>query len=97
MNNSRVTEVFVVQDGVIYLKSLYFKDFGAGMPTELLPGQQLTELPNGYLRIDGFDIALPSLHLLVGAQNHTLYLGNETITLVPGHVHVYVERIFHGP
>lgn len=65
------------------------------MPTEILPSQNLTSLPNGLMRLDGFDITLQSLNILVGQYtHHTLYVGNKSLTLPQGHTVIYVKALY---
>lgn len=63
------------------------------MPTEIMPEQSLTRLPNGLMRIDGFDVTLDSLNILVGQNTqHRIHIDSYIIQLDSGHVHIYVIK-----
>jgi len=82
VNKSIVLELFDIRQNQIILTALEFETFGAGMPTELEPGQTLTHLPGGGMRIDGFDRYINNLQILVGYNtSHTLHLGKKSIPL----------------
>jgi len=82
VNQSPVAEIFNTRDGSIVLSALEFQDFGAGMPTEILPGQQLTHLEGGVMRIDGINLEKNVLRYMVGrATDFILYIGHERIKL----------------
>lgn len=62
------------------------------MPTELLPGQTLVTLSNGVMRIDGFDVIIEILNILVGQYTqHVLHISNYDIPLDRGHIRIYAE------
>ena len=67
--------------GQIALTAIEFETFGAGMPTYLEPGQVLTHLPGGNMRIDGFDRTFYDLQFLIGYAQHTLHYGNHSFSL----------------
>ena len=93
VNQSRVTEIFEVRNGRIFLDAVEFEAFGAGMPTELGPGQTMTRLDGGVIRIDGFNRMIGDLRLLVGEDTaHTLQIGDLVVPLKPGPVIFTVER-----
>lgn len=82
VNISPVTEIFQIQDGQIVLAALEFETFGAGMPTALEPGQELIRLPDGGMRIEGFDRVINSLRFIIGhTTEHTLHIGERHIPL----------------
>ncbi len=62
VNKSYVEEYYQPQEGVIYLISLRYKSFGAGMATEVdtAAGQTL-RYEDGYMIIDGYVVSLPRL------------------------------------
>jgi len=66
VNKSPVTEIYQIRDGKIVLTALEFETFGAGMPTELEPGQSLIRLPEGGIRIEGFDRIIVDLRYNIG-------------------------------
>ncbi|MCL1877494.1 MAG: DUF1850 domain-containing protein [Defluviitaleaceae bacterium] len=81
VNQSPVAEIFEIRNEEIVLSALEFEDFGAGMPTEIQPGQALTHLPCGTMRIDGgFDTG--EIRYMVGrATDFVLYVGTERVML----------------
>ena len=88
-NRSPVTEFYQVRNGSIVLTALEFATFGAGMPTELEPGQVLVNLPDGKMRIEGFDREIEALLYIIGyTTEHTLHVGQQNVPLttldVPG-------------
>jgi len=86
VNLSPVREIFEVRGGEIYLVALEFETFGAGMPTELEPGQTLTRLPQGGMRIEGAPRRIGDLRYMIGHYSQlTLCLGALQIPLeTPG-------------
>jgi len=86
-----VSEIFEIRQGKIALTALEFESFGAGMPTELEPGQSLTRLPDGIMRIDGFNRSANFFDFMIG-QNHTLNINGQSFELKPGLLHVSLER-----
>lgn len=82
LNQSPVTEIYVLDAGQIMLTALEFETFGAGMPATLEPGQTLTRLETGGIRIDGFERRIPDLRYLIGyAAEHTLYIAGQHVPL----------------
>jgi len=82
VNKTPVSEIFSVARGQLVLTALEFKSFGAGMPTELEPGQRLLHLPDGVMRIEPFDRPAHDLRVLISEQAmHTLYIGELQISL----------------
>jgi len=86
-----VNEIFEIRQGKIVLTALEFESFGAGMPTELEPGQSLTRLPGGVMRIDGFNRSAEFLDFMIG-QNHILHINGLSIELKPGLLQLSVEE-----
>jgi len=93
VNQSMVSEIFEIRQGKITLIALEFESFGAGMPTELEPGQSLTRLPRGKMRIDGFNRSANTFDFLIGQDtNHVLYITYQSFELRPGLLHLSVEE-----
>jgi hypothetical protein len=80
VNQSPVAEIFEIRDNEIVLSAMEFEDFGAGMPTQLEKGQTLTHLPQGIMRIDGFDRTMYELRYMVG-QTVVLYIEQRRVPL----------------
>ena len=82
VNKSTVVELFQIRQDQIILTALEFETFGAGMPTELEPGQVMIHLPEGRMRIEGFNRHISNLQILIGYDTyHTLHLGEQSIPL----------------
>jgi len=82
VNQSPVNEIYVIKGNRIVLTALEFETFGAGMPTQLEPGHVLVRLPDGGMRIDGFDRAIAELRYMVPrGTDITLTIGAEQISL----------------
>jgi len=82
VNISPVKEFYQILQGRIVLTAMEFETFGAGMPTTLEVGQTLTRLPEGGMRIDGFDRPISGLRYMVGRINEqVLHLRAEQIPL----------------
>ena len=82
VNLSPVKEIFVVAGGEITLTAIEFETFGAGMPTELEPGQVLVRLPDGGMRIEGFDRTVGQLRYTIPRGGDiTLTIGEQRIPL----------------
>jgi len=64
------------------LIALEFETFGAGLPEGIEPGQTLTRLETGGLRIDGIDRLIPDLRILIGhTAEHTLHIRGQRVPL----------------
>ena len=93
VNQSRVTEIFEVRNGQIFLDAVEFEAFGAGMSTELEPGQTMTHLEGGVMRIDGFNRKVYDMQILVGENtDHILHVGDLDIILETGPLVLRIER-----
>ena len=81
VNQSPVRETFRVKDGRLWLQSVRFYSFGAGIQSDLGEGQQLSRDGDAMV-ISGFDISLKELHLIAGTvSDHVLFVNNEIISL----------------
>ena len=78
VNQSTVTEIFQTRQGQILLTALEFEAFGAGMPTELEPGQTLLYLETGGMRIENFDRIIHNFYIIVGSVDMYLQIGEQT-------------------
>jgi len=82
LHQSPVTEIYTIRDGQIFLVALEFESFGAGLPEVLEPGQVLTRLEAGGLRIDGFKRPIADLRYLIGhVAEHTLHIADRHVPL----------------
>jgi hypothetical protein len=81
VNKSPVSEHYIIKDGAVFLESLRYRAFGAGMPSEPDPGQTL-RYEDGEMVIEGYDREMPYLVYFVGRQaGHVLHLEDEDIPL----------------
>ena len=79
VNQSPVTEVFEIRRGQIVLKELEFETFGAGMPTEVEPGQELVHLPGGGMRIINFNRVIGyELRVMIAYETEQVFLFGDT-------------------
>lgn len=82
VNKSPVTDVYQIKDGQIYVEKTIYFGFGAGVQTEVEPGQTLTYGDDGSMIVSGFDSKIDPLLYFVGTvSDHTLTVGEETISL----------------
>ncbi len=80
---SRVEEVFeALPDGRFRLVETRYKDFGAGLPHEELPGQTM-RFENGEIILDGYTAVFPHVWLRVGhvADHRLVAPSGETVHL----------------
>jgi len=82
VNISPVEEFYHIRQDGIVLVAIEFETFGAGMPGETPQGQSLIHLPEGGMRIEGYERPIGDLRYLVGyAANQTLNIGTQRIPL----------------
>ena len=82
VNLSPVVEIYEVRGGDIVLVALEFETFGAGIPTEIAPGQTLLHLPGGGMRIEGYDRIIADLRYLIGhTADLALHIGDSEVPL----------------
>ena len=82
VNISPVTEIYEIRQGEIVLTVLEFYTFGAGMPTQIEPYQTLVRLPDGGMRVEGFDRVIGNLRYIIGhTAGQTLNAANREILL----------------
>lgn len=82
VNNSIVKEGYTVVDGEIYVESCLYKNFGAGVATEVEPPQKLEYLSDGSMLITGFHRKIENLSYIVGTvSDHILWIGDQEISL----------------
>ena len=81
VNQSPVRETFAIQGDMLRLSSLRFYSFGAGIPSDLEEGQQLSRDGDAML-ITGFNTSYRELNYIVGTvSDHLLFINGETISL----------------
>ncbi len=69
---SPVEEWFVAQDGKISLRSTVYEDFGAGLPHNAEPGQEM-RVEDGKVIITGYSLTMQDMYVRVGrVANHKL-------------------------
>lgn len=83
VNKSPVRDYYEIRDGGrIYVIQTDYYGFGAGVQTELNPGETLEYRPDGAMQIKNIDKYLPNLTYVVGTvSDHVLYINGEEISL----------------
>jgi len=66
VNKTPVWDMYQVRGGEIYVVGTRYSGFGAGVPTELAPGQTLTYDENGDMLITGMALKMDRLAYVVG-------------------------------
>jgi len=81
VNQSPVREIFRAENGRLFLESVRFYSFGAGMQSDLGEGQTLSRDGDAMI-ISGFTLSLAELNLITGiVADHFLLINNEVISL----------------
>lgn len=82
VNRSPVTDVYQIRGGAIYVTRTIYYSFGAGVPSQLEPGQTLQYGADGSLIVSGFERWLDNLSYIVGTvSDHTLSIGQKSVSL----------------
>ena len=82
VNQSPVTDVFVVKNGKIYADRTVYAAFGAGVQSTLEGDEVLSYDENGNMVVSGFNTVFPQVKYIVGTvYDHVLVLDGETISL----------------
>jgi len=82
VNRSPVIDVYEVRSDGIYVMETIYYGFGAGVQTEIEPGQTLSYGDDGEMIVSGFDLKIPTLSYIVGTvSDHTLTIGDTEISL----------------
>ena len=82
VNKSPVRDVYTIREGEIWNEQCIYYGFGAGVEEELGEGESLSYGENGEMIISGIDKRMDHMVLVVGTiSDHTLYWGEETISL----------------
>lgn len=79
VNKSMVEEYYQLKDQQLMLIKARYHHFGAGVATEVAPGQEFYYDDEGYMVIDQMNQPLPSLVYKVGTvSDHILHIGDKT-------------------
>lgn len=71
----------VSEKEILILRETVYDSFGAGLPTDLGPGEKMT-VQEGWIRIYNMDRVLPSVKLAVGTvADHHLFYGAQQLRL----------------
>lgn len=82
VNLSPVIDTFRAENGEIRAVKAKFYTFGAGMPTELNPGESFAFTEDGAMEITGITTVYDSLNYIVGTVfDYYLTIGGETVNL----------------
>lgn len=78
VNKTNVEEYYRMEDGQLYLFKARYRSFGAGVATEIAPGQTL-RYEDGYMIIENIHYMLPDLVYKVGTVSDPLiHIGEQT-------------------
>ncbi len=78
VNKTNVEEYYRLEKGSLYLFKARYRSFGAGVATELAPGQTL-RYEDGYMGIENIHYQLPDLIYKVGTVSDPLiHIGQQT-------------------
>ena len=81
VHQSPVRETFRVENKRIYLVSVRFSSFGAGMQSDLEEGQTMVRDGDAMV-ITGFSVSFQALNYIVGTLwDHLLFVNDESISL----------------
>lgn len=82
VNQSPVIDVFAVQGERLKAVKTIYTSLGAGVQSELMPGETLSYDEDGRMVISGFQQEFESLNLIVGTvSDHVLTIGNQRYSL----------------
>ena len=82
VNQYPLTDVYQIRNHKIYVVRTIYNNFGAGVQTEIEPGQKLEYGENGEMIVSGFDREMPWLSYIVGTvSDHILTVNGEEISL----------------
>ena len=82
VNQSPLTDVYEIRDGVVTVVETIYYGLGAGVQTFVEEGQTLTYNEDGAMVVSGFDQPLPDLTYIVGTvSDHILTVNGEEVSL----------------
>lgn len=82
VNRSPVTDVYQIRNGTIYVTRTIYYSFGAGVQTQIEPGQTLQYGADGSMIVSGFERKLDNLSYIVGTvSDHILSISGESVSL----------------
>lgn len=82
VNQSDATDVYEIQNGKIIAVRTRYSTFGAGMPTDIPPGQRIEYDSDGYMVIHDINMEIDRLCYVVGTvYDHFLEINGESINL----------------
>ena len=82
VNNTPVTDYYEIRGEDFYVVQTKYYGFGAGVQTEIGPGQQLTYTDDGAMLVSGFNQKMTGMIYVVGmVSDHTLELNGSKYSL----------------
>ena len=82
VNQSPVEETYQILEGKIWLISCLYYHFGAGVLTEVQPGQEMVAQPDGGMLIRGLFYEIDELLYIVGTvSDHVLKIKGKIVSL----------------
>lgn len=77
VNKSPVTDCYQIKNHSMYVEKTVYYGFGAGVQTEIEPGQKLEYGDDGSMIVSGFDLKMSDLTYFVGTvSDHTLVVND---------------------
>lgn len=82
VNRTPVTDVYEIEDGHVFVEECIYYGFGAGVQSELNPGEVLKKTPDGGMLISGIHQNRDNVGYIVGTvYDHVLNINGEDISL----------------
>lgn len=82
VNRTPVTDIYEIEDGHIFVEECLYYGFGAGVQSELNPGERLSFSDDGGMLISGIHENRDNVGYIVGTvYDHVLNVGGEDVSL----------------
>lgn len=82
VNKTPVTDVYEIEDGHIFVEECIYYGFGAGVQSQLNPGEELSETEDGGMKITGIHQNRDNVGYIVGTvSDHVLSVNGTEISL----------------
>lgn len=82
VNKSPVIDCYQVRGGKVYVTQTVYYNFGAGVQTELGPGESLSYGDDGAMIVSGIDREMDGLYYFAGTvSDHILTIGGREVSL----------------
>lgn len=100
VNRTPVEDIYEIEDGHIFVEECLYYGFGAGVQSELNPGEVLTKTKDGGMLISGIHQNRDNVGYIVGTvYDHVLHVNGEEISLRElcgrnAAVRIHYERLY---